>query len=423
MDHRYIFLFLLFFILAPNLYTSNGFNVSGGHAYSLNLTMISQTNKWFLASGNMSTSGFNNITCSAGQICALNINLTISSSAYLLLSTNPLFNSDNLNNANPTYVDVVFFMGSTDDADSANNTFIYTQDYEGTDYTNVYSVDTNKYSSESSIPEGILVDNNANIVFITKLYTPKVNNFNHEPINFQVMLPVNHSHGSETYYFKIISNISVAPPLPKKHRKIATVITYVYNYSSKYITVFINDIHANPIPSGILRVISAYTYTTHMYNFSNGTITFPLEYGKYALFYAGSLKYYPAYAYVDVSYNQTIPLNNCVSNDDCAYNQFCSGEHICVDLPVGLCGHIFNHTWMYYECCNDSMCSANETCIDHACYHPRTYESKIVYGNFTKPKQNLQNQVISKLTNRECYIPMGILILLLLYLIYKYTRE
>ena len=62
----------------------------------------------------------------------------------------------------------------------------------------------------------------------------------------------------------------------------------------------------------------------------------------------------------------------CDSSAECENEEYCKvlGEcHTeCANVtPTSSCGNYTNHTWVDYECCSSSVCTANETCSNHIC--------------------------------------------------------
>jgi|GEM_PF-6411157 len=54
----------------------------------------------------------------------------------------------------------------------------------------------------------------------------------------------------------------------------------------------------------------------------------------------------------------------CVTNNDCADNEICQSGS-CVEITG--CGRIANHTFTPYECCGDSDCFEEFSCVEHEC--------------------------------------------------------
>jgi len=72
----------------------------------------------------------------------------------------------------------------------------------------------------------------------------------------------------------------------------------------------------------------------------------------------------------EVCLNNSCISQLCVADTDCADNQYCAptaaGDK-CILVPTGTCGHVKNHKWNEYECCNDSACNPGKTCTNNVC--------------------------------------------------------
>ena len=58
--------------------------------------------------------------------------------------------------------------------------------------------------------------------------------------------------------------------------------------------------------------------------------------------------------------------SQCSTNADCADDEYCT-EHKCYTVPLRECGEVRNHTWVPYDCCDDSACGSGERCVHNTC--------------------------------------------------------
>jgi len=59
-------------------------------------------------------------------------------------------------------------------------------------------------------------------------------------------------------------------------------------------------------------------------------------------------------------------MPECASDAACNYDEYCSQAGKC-EKVAGYCGYAQKHKFVEYECCSDSMCSADSRCEDHRC--------------------------------------------------------
>ena len=64
--------------------------------------------------------------------------------------------------------------------------------------------------------------------------------------------------------------------------------------------------------------------------------------------------------------NHTWIQYECNNNTDCNSDEFCE-NHFCKQITQGTCGEISNHQWVDYECCDDSECEDDKVCRDNKC--------------------------------------------------------
>jgi hypothetical protein len=64
--------------------------------------------------------------------------------------------------------------------------------------------------------------------------------------------------------------------------------------------------------------------------------------------------------------NLTMPVIQCISDENCNNNEFCS-SNACINLNCNSCQYIKNHACFDYECCSSEQCNFNEVCKNNAC--------------------------------------------------------
>ncbi|MBU0532470.1 hypothetical protein KKB44_03175 [Candidatus Micrarchaeota archaeon] len=93
---------------------------------------------------------------------------------------------------------------------------------------------------------------------------------------------------------------------------------------------------------------------------TTGTVFFLLEEG-WTLIRANK----SGYVYKESIINIVCTPPECITDENCTYNQYCFNES-CINL-TGVCGYPENHSWIGYECCEDGGCEMNFVCLNNSC--------------------------------------------------------
>jgi hypothetical protein len=89
-------------------------------------------------------------------------------------------------------------------------------------------------------------------------------------------------------------------------------------------------------------------------------------------------KYEERHCYIE---NETMPVIQCISNEDCDDGEYCNFNK-CLKLDCGECQYIKNHQCMDYECCSSKQCGFDEACRNNVCKKLNCSENEFI-GNHT----------------------------------------
>jgi len=296
----------LLILLSVTLFASGShITVSGGDVSDVGLSVVNNHSNWFIVSGNRgSSAGSGNITGSGGEVYLLNLTISCDPGSYLLASTNSSFADEHLNRLDPETMDAIF--GLTGASDSAVNTFVLSGDFNlgsnaifGVDYTK-----TNKYENVPFYRLLLLVDQHGNMVFGTNVVGQK-QNFDNETVDYQIMLPVKHSHQNETYYFKCVVSNNGQIGGGGGHNLEYLFANYTYNCSSHVLHIFVlNGLNKRSVYGGHISLLSL-NDTTRAYSsdVQDGVVDMIVPEGVYI-----ALIRSPGYYGVDKRMNLVCPV-------------------------------------------------------------------------------------------------------------------
>ena len=96
--------------------------------------------------------------------------------------------------------------------------------------------------------------------------------------------------------------------------------------------------------------------------------------------------------------NETMLVFECVSNDKCKNDEFCSFNK-CLKLKCKDCQYIKDHKCINYECCSSEQCKFDEACKNDTCQKLNCAFSEYTYNHTCSPLNCAFDEFI---TNKTC---------------------
>jgi hypothetical protein len=167
---------------------------------------------------------------------------------------------DDLHAATTAEVDAYMNVSSTDFF-SATNTFTRTETFDvGPDAIITPAIYTFSWQTQNATDyvTGILIDNNSNLVFVTKILRTPVNGFQGQRLNYQMLLPIHDALWQEYY---IWSDPTDECPAGEGN---APWQGFVYGN--------VTDTAGNPLGAVVIEIAEAVTYSNNLTGFYNTSV-------------------------------------------------------------------------------------------------------------------------------------------------------
>jgi len=106
------------------------------------------------------------------------------------------------------------------------------------------------------------------------------------------------------------------------------------------------------------------------------------------------------YSIIDSSNYWAQDDNWCENNTYCEDSEYCMlaanpSLNKCTAVTVGSCGEVSNHSWMSYECCDNSDCNVGNICSNNFCVVSTDVEQNTTNNSITNPpSENTTSNVV-----------------------------